>query len=264
MRNYPRLSCIYAILIIFIIILVNFGLVSAEGLPKSINLDITAPPQKKAEDQDDVILEKYKEVMEEISISEEAMEIAEQIKNMVAKLQDICMDILVTEIKGNRNDEMRFELSVSIVQQLARIEFQEPSALRGHIVVADQEKMETKMFRPVVNQITVQTLEDISKEALSALSIADLTSYFDFTRYEVVVLENKEIDGLCDYSLQVIGFEDQKWHVRVKSDTWVPYEIVVFEDDKLMGKLTLTNVVLDPGLESEELKDLPKVKEVRL
>ncbi len=65
--------------------------------------------------------------------------------------------------------------------------------------------MEAKIFQPVTNQIAVRELGDMSKEALAALNVAeDLTSYFDFTQYEIVVLETEEYNGgVEEYFLQI-------------------------------------------------------------
>lgn len=131
-------------------------------------------------------------------------------------------------------------------------------------MVLNQEKMETKTFQPVINKIRVQALEDVSKEALSALNIAQITSYFDFTQYEVDVLAEEENNNVYDYLLRVNALDGQTWFVRVKSNDWIPYEIAVYQDEVAMGIVNFSNVVLNSKLSLEELQKLPKVKEERI
>ena len=103
------------------------------------------------------------------------------------------------------------------------------------------------------------------QEALSALNVAqDITSYFDFTQYEIAVLETKEYNGVKEYSLEVRTEESEALHIRVTDDTWFPTQIIVFEDGVQAGEMTFNNVTFSPGLEREDFQNLPKVKEVRL
>lgn len=270
MRNYRGVLFIKLVLITMVLTLgfANFALASGLGKSGSLNLNLPGEEQGnnllKPGEERDIFTEKYDEVMEEISISEEAVFVVEQIKDVVLDVDTVKMSIVINEIKGQHNEELVVKLAASIRDQVGRIEFLAPSALRGHIVVADQKKMETRMFRPVVNQITVQTLEDISKEALSAMSVADLTSYFDFTQYAVAILESKEVDGVIDYLLHVLADNDQEWQVRVQSDTWMPYEIIVLENKVIVGKMSFTELELNSEIGLEELTALPKVKEVRM
>ena len=97
---------------------------------------------------------------------------------------------------------------------MVRVEFLEPSELRGYILVADQEKMESRMYQPINNQIAVRGLEDASKEVLSTLSISDLETFFDFSEYSVEVLEAAEEDEVMDYLLEVDALDELQ--VRVK------------------------------------------------
>lgn len=264
MKNLHKLSLIFLSAIMICVALSGVEPVFAEKSARPIDLDLTLPRKPESGGQEDVIEEKYREILGEVSISEQAKDIAENIKDMVATLEDISMEVLVIEVKGERSDFVGFWVGADIKQKLARVEFYEPSALRGQIAVVDQEKMETKMFQPVVNQISVWTLEDMSKEALSALNVTDITTYFDFTRYHIVVLETLENDGVQEYLLQVDALEKEAMQIRVRDDTWLPHEIVVFEDGILAGKILLGNVVLNPGFEPEQLLELPDVKEVRM
>lgn len=264
MKRYIRISIAALILICFFVIL-SFSIpVLGGGLPNSLNLDLSKPPQKEDEVKDPV-LDKYNEVMREISISDEAAQVVEQIKDAVQDVKDLTMDVLITEIRGQRNEQVFVRLLASVEKMVARAVFLEPSALRGIILVADQGKMETRTFKPVNNQIVIQTLEDVSKEALSAMNVGQqFNTYFDFSEYAVEVLEVVEKDGISDYLLQVKAINNQDWNVRVQSDTWIPYEIAIFEADVAIGKMNLSDVVLDPNLDLEKLMELPKVKEVRM
>ncbi|HBG02336.1 MAG TPA: hypothetical protein DDW87_12295, partial [Firmicutes bacterium] len=188
-----------AIMLLCSFVMVLFpGFALADDLPSTLHLDLSRPPQRE-EQSEDPILEKYHEVMQEIAISEEAAYVVEQIKGAVEGVRDLTMDVEVTEIRGQRIQSMFFTLLASAESKVARVEFLEPSELRGYILVADQEKMESRMYQPINNQIAVRGLEDASKEVLSTLSVADLDTYFDFSQYKAEVLEVTEEQGVCDY-----------------------------------------------------------------
>ncbi|NLL43789.1 MAG: hypothetical protein GX251_10680 [Firmicutes bacterium] len=247
--------------IIFILIMLVFtGFSHAKGLKGTIQLDLSQPPQ--AEEQDPV-LEKYTEIMGEISITDQAYEVVENIRTTVEDVESIAMDVEVSEIRGQRIERMFFHLQGSMESKVVRVEFKEPSELRGYILVADQEKMESRMYQPINNQIAVRGLEDASKEVLSTLSISDLDTFFDFSQYSVEVLEVVEEDGVQDYLLEVDAL-DEILQVRVKSDSWFPHEISVYEGDVFVGTMTISNVVFNPELDKEELTKLPEAKEVRM
>lgn len=249
---------------VLFLLLTVVGQVGAQGLPKSLNLDLKLPQEIETEEQD-IFEEKYREILEEISITPEAVEIVEQIKEQVTGVQSVTLGFVVTQIRGKRTEQVVGKLAAGLEQKLARVEFSTPDALRGYIMVVDQEKMETRTFRPVVNQITVQALEDMSKEAFSALSVADVTSYFDFTIYDVELISSDLQDGVCEYLLQVEGWKDQDLvQVKVKDDTWIPSELLLFEKGVFVGKVEFTNVILNGEVTAEELKNLPKVKEVKM
>lgn len=266
MKKFWESSILIIGLITSCAFLVHSGLVSGEELPKAINLDLSLPSQQvESVQKTDVIEEKYREILSEISISAEAVEVVDHIKEQITQVKTINLDFLVTQIKGRRTQQIAGKLAAGVEHKLARAEFSAPNELRGYIVVVDQEKMETKTFQPVTNQIMVQGLEDMSKEALSALSVADITSYFDFTIYDVKLLESVELDGVWEYLLEVEGWKEQDLvQVRVKSDTWIPHEILLFEESVFVGKIEFDNVVLNGDLSAEQLKDLPKVKEVKM
>ncbi|HPT82338.1 MAG TPA: hypothetical protein PLM25_00480 [Limnochordia bacterium] len=260
-------SKLVAALILVGFLVLSFSALSmAEDSPKTIQLNLGLPPA--VEEEPDEFTEKYRQVMEEISISEEAAEVVDQIKAAVEDVQDLSVDMAITEIRERRNEEVSLHLKASVVHKLARIEFEAPSAVRGMIMVADQANMEVKIFQPVTNVIVVRGLEDASKEALAALSIGQdftqLTSYLDFSQYQVEILEKAELEGVTDYLLKVDAPEDEVWYVRVKDDSWFPHEISVYKGESLQGTMRLSNVVLNPGLSVEEITSLPQVKVERI
>lgn len=265
MRNEPKR---YVIIVLLILLISSLGAkpsVFAEKEHKPITIDLDTPRSKEPEQEDDALEEKYREILAEVTISEEAELVAENIKDTITTLRDLTFNATIVQIKGGRSDSLSLAGKFGIEQGLARVEFLQPSALRGQIAVIDQEKMEAKIFQPVTNQIAVRGLEDMSKEALSALNVAqDITSYFDFTQYEIVVLETTEYNGINEYFLQVDSGDEDILQIRVREDTWFPSEIVVFEDGVRTGSITFQDVVFNPGLDREDLQNLPKVKEVRL
>ncbi|MCK9525849.1 MAG: hypothetical protein M0R49_07970 [Limnochordia bacterium] len=244
-----------------ILVIVFSSIVSADSPTGTIQLDLNKPPVVEAQDEDPV-LAKYNEVMQEISISDEAAEVVENIRAAIAGIKTITMDVDVTEIREQRIERIFVHLLASVEHVVARIEFLEPSAMRGQILVAEQGKMEVRIYQPINNQIAVRGLEDASKEVLSTLSIADLNTFFDFSEYAVDVLEVVETDGVSTYLLQV-DTDDEVLHVGVRSDTWFPHEVSVIEGEP-PGTLVFSNVVIDPDLSLDELTYLPRAKEVRM
>jgi outer membrane lipoprotein-sorting protein len=242
------------------------GVALAEDSPKKIQFNLNQPPV--VEEEPDAFTEKYEKVMSEISISDEAAEVVNQIKDVVEDIEDLCVDIAITEMRERRNEEVLLHLKVSVEHKLARLEFQGPSAVRGVIVVADQANMEVHTFQPVTNVILIRGLEDASKEALTALSmgqdLTQLTSYLDFSQYQVEILEKAEQEGITDYLLKVDAPEDETWYVRVKDDSWFPHEISVYKEGILQGTMNLSGVVLNPGLSVEEISSLPNAKVERI
>lgn len=266
MKN--RLKLCTAFILNFLLIISAVSILGfAEDAPRTIQLDLSQPPQKQ-ENAEDLFTEKYQEVMSEIIISEEAAMVVDQIKLAVEDVNDLSMDVQISEIRGHRNEVVVFYILGSVEHKAARIEFREPSHFRGLIMVAEQEKMELRTFQPVVNMITIQTLEDASKEALSALNVAqittELTSYFDFTQYHVEVLEVVEEESITEYLLEVDAPDEQIWQVRVKDDIWIPHEIVVYEEGTLLGHVRLSNMSINPEVSLEAITELPKVKEERI
>ncbi|HHY16378.1 MAG TPA: hypothetical protein GX521_09930 [Firmicutes bacterium] len=258
----------YLVLIIFVLLACSVAGIDrarAEEERKPINIDLTVPKPKQPDAAEDVLEEKYRKILAEVTISEEAKYVAVNIKDLATGLRDLGFRATIVQFKGERSDRLVLDAKLGIEQKVARLDFVEPSALRGQIAVIDQEKMEAKIFQPVTNQIAVRELGDMSKEALAALNVAeDLTSYFDFTQYEIVVLETEEYNGVEEYFLQIDSGEKETLQIRVRSDDWFPSEIIVFEDGVLTGKMMFENVEFNPGFVREELQKLPKVKEVRL
>lgn len=257
----------FAALIFVSVLVMAFSVVAwAENSPRTISLNLSLPSV--VEEEPDTFAEKYNQVMSEISITEEAAEVVGRIKSVVEDVQDLSVDIAITEIRERRNEEVLLHLKGSLEHKLARAEFHEPSAVRGMIVLADQGSTEVHIYQPVTNVIVVRALDDASKEALAALSmgqdLTQFTSYFDFSQYNVEILEKTELEGVTDYLLKVDAPEDEIWYVRVKDDSWFPHEISIFKEDVLQGTMRLSNVVLNPGLSREELTNLPKAKIERM
>lgn len=257
MKSSQKLSIATMIFIVFLLV----ALSAVEGGAKKIQL---GQPSKERQDNFEV---KYEEILEEITISSKASQVVEKIKETIMGLTDLTADVYQTQYKGDRerSEKVEGKLAIRLGESLVgRLEFRAPSALRGQIIVIDQEQGEARSYMPVTNQITVQGLEGMGEEALSFLDITDVATLFDFTQYEVLVLESVEKEGVCDYLLQVFCPEDQILHVRVKSDSWVPYEILEFAGQNLKGKLELKNTIFNRGLCGEEIRSLPQVKEFRL
>jgi outer membrane lipoprotein-sorting protein len=264
MKYSSKLS---AALILVVFLVLSFSvLVGAEDLPKPVQIKVN--PLLDSEQETETFDEKYKQAMSEISISEEAAAVVDSIKAVVEGIEDLSLDISITEMRERRNEEVCLQLKLSVEHRLARIEFKAPSAVRGMIMVADQEKMEVRTFQPVTNIILVRGLDDASKEALASLSLGqDLTqfsSYLDFSQYNVEILEKSELEGVTDFLLEVDAPGEEVWYVRVKDDSWFPHEISVYKEDVLQGTMSLSNVVTNPGLSVEDLANLPDAKVERM
>ena len=85
----------YAIIFILIMAVLS-GISEANGLKGKIQLDLSQPPQV---EETDPVLEKYTEIMSEISITDDAYEVVEQIRTTVQDVQSIAMDVEVSEIR---------------------------------------------------------------------------------------------------------------------------------------------------------------------
>lgn len=239
----------------------------AAEAPKNISLELPSREEAEGEDRGEILEDKYQEMLQEITISPEAAVVVENIKNVVAELQDLTAEICQTQYKGKRAEETQVvgKLWLAVTPKLvARLELYEPSALRGQIIVVDEEVMQARFYTPVTNQITVQNLKDIGEEALSVLEITDPASFFDFAQFEVIVLESLPQKDSTHYLLQVSGLEGKVQLVRVASDTWLPYEIAEVAEGTLTGKLELKNAVLNQSLDLEFIRNLPDVKEFYL
>ncbi|NLJ81483.1 MAG: hypothetical protein GX335_10750 [Firmicutes bacterium] len=266
MKSCGKISVSVVVLIHFLILFLLSGIGGAEGAPKKISLDLSPRPEPETGERAETLEEKYQEALDEIEISEEAAYVVENIKNALTELQDLEADVYKVEQRGTRSEEARGKLMVNFAQRLvARLEMQAPSALRGQIIVMDEEKAEAHIYMPVNNQINVLSLKDMGEEALSSLNeMIDLATLFDFSRYQVSLLSSSKKDGVNEYLLYVSGFEDQTQEVLVRDDTWIPCEILVFKDGQLTGKLELKNVVLNQLLDLETIRDLPDVKKFHL
>jgi len=201
-----------------------------------------------------------------VDMDEDAAYVVEQVNQALSQLKDITADVEVIENRSERQEVVELKFTASLAHKMVRMEFYRPSALKGQIYVADQKAMEVRMYMPVNNQIAVQRIEDMSNQAASALNVTDLDMerLFDFSRYEVAVVEAVETEGITTYTLRLTGFENQVQYVEVSSATFIPHKVTVYEGDSLMGTLTFRNVVLNQDLPPEAIAQLPAAKEVRL
>jgi outer membrane lipoprotein-sorting protein len=252
--------------LLFIVLLITAAPVMAgeNDTPASITLKL--PEIKLTDTLEEVKQFNLEEALAAVGMDEEAYHVVTQINQAIAGLQDLTADVEVVENRGERQEVVTLKLCASLAHKIVRMEFFQPSALKGQIYVADQKAMEVRMYMPVNNQIAVQRMEDLSGQAANALSITDLDleTLFDFSQYEVALVGAAEEGEVISYTLRLTGFEDQVQYVEVRSDTFVPHKVLVYEDEALLGSLTFTNVVLDQDLSAETLVRLPAAKEVRL
>lgn len=254
----------FGIILILFVLFLSSTVGAAEGVetPKKLNLNLESSPT--VEEAVESIEKLYQELLDEVHISEEASQVVKSISETISGLQDLSADIEVTQYKGERADKVTGHLMVSAVHKAARLEFNSPSALRGQIILADQGNMEVRVYMPVTNEIVIQSMSDMGEEAAAYINVTDVSTLFDFSQYAVEVLESSTIDEVQHYLLQITGYDDQVQYVRVGSDTWIPYEITVYEDGLLFGELLFINAKLDQSFTEEEIKQLPKAKETRL
>ncbi len=253
--------------LLLIVLVIGAAPVFAGEMEKPATITLKLPEVKLSDAlEEDVKQFDIEAVLEEIEMDEDAYYVVDQINQAISQLRDIVADVELVENRGERQEVVTLRFTASLVHKMVRMEFFQPSALKGQIYVADQKAMEVRMYMPVNNQIAVQRIEDLSNEAANALSITDLDleRLFDFSRYEVALVEAVEHDGVITYTLRLTGFEDQVQYVEVRSDTFIPHKILVYENDALLGSLTFKDMVLDQDLSAEAIAQLPAAKEVRL
>ncbi len=255
---------IILILLFTFLLLSSFPVGAAEDVETPKKIDLNWKPNPTVEEAVESIEELYQELLDEVQISEEASCVVGSISEVIKNLQDLSADIEVTQYKRERADKATGRLMVSAVHKAARLELYSPSALRGQIILADQGNMEVRIYMPVTNEIAIQSMSDMGEEAAAYINVTDVSTLFDFSQYAVEVLESFTIDEIHHYLLQITGYDNQVQYVRVASDTWIPYEITVYEDGLLVGELLFVNVKLDQSLTEEEIRLLPKAKETRL
>jgi len=235
------------------------------SLPANITLKL---PELKLSDEleEEVSHLSFESVLEQVEVDDETVQIITKINEAIADLQDIEANVEFVEIRGDRREVVSAKFFASLKHKVVRMEFSAPSALRGQIFVADQNAMEVRMYTPVNNHITIQRMEDMSNQAANSLNLTnlDIQSLFDFSHYAVELVDYLEEEGVTTYTLRVTGFEDQVQLIRVKSDTFIPDEILEYENDILIRTLNFTGVKLDQDLSAETIAKLPAVREMRL
>ena len=220
------------ILILFFsfLLLSSFPVGAAEEVETSKKIDLNWKPNPTVEEAVESIEKLYQELLDEVHISEEASQVVKNISETISSLQDLLADIEVTQYKRDRADKATGRLMVSAVHKAARLELRSPSALRGQIILADQGNMEVRIYMPVTNEIAIQSMSDMGEEAAAYINVTDVGNLFDFSQYAVEMLESFAVDEVHHYLLQITGYDNQVQYVRVGSDTWIPYEITVYED----------------------------------
>ena len=108
MRNKLKLYVIIFLCAVLITLWGGANLASAEEEQetKPITIDLNTPRVQPNEDdgEEDLLEEKYHEILSELTISEEAKLVAENIKNMITTIKDLTLDITIVQIKGERSD----------------------------------------------------------------------------------------------------------------------------------------------------------------
>lgn len=190
-------------------------------------------------------------------------EILEYSQQAVMEIEDIQADVDITQHTNKRANKTVAKLQASVVHQVARVELSEPSALRGQIIVADQADMKVRIYMPIADSIMVQSIEAMAEDQGFTGDLLDVTSLFDFSDYSVSLLEVIETEeAATTYLLQVEGFDEYTQKVYVTSDTWLPNKIEIYEDNTLTGVLKLDNLQINKDLAVEQLRALPKVREI--
>ena len=115
MKYSSKLS---AALILVVFLVLSFSvLVGAEDLPKPVQIKVN--PLLDSEQETETFDEKYKQAMSEISISEEAAAVVDSIKAVVEGIEDLSLDISITEMRERRNEEVCLQLKLSVEHRLA-------------------------------------------------------------------------------------------------------------------------------------------------
>ncbi len=190
-------------------------------------------------------------------------ELIEHAQERAVTLKDFSADVEIVQKQQRRTVTTVAFIQASQKWGLMRLELREPSVLRGQIIVADQETLEIKMYLPIADQIMIRDVESMGQEAGIPLDMDNLGAIFDFYDYDVEIKEVLNSEEGYTYVLEVTGIEEQTQRIWLRDSDWVPYQIEVYEDDVLLGTLTLRNVTFDQCFSREELAALPDVRVFR-
>ena len=131
--------------LLFIVLLITAAPVMAgeNDTPASITLKL---PEIKLTDtlEEEVKQFNLEEALAAVGMDEKAYYVVTQINQAIAGLQDLTADVEVVENRGERQEVVTLKLCASLAHKIVRMEFFQPSALKGQIYVADQKAMEVR------------------------------------------------------------------------------------------------------------------------
>ena len=189
--------------------------------------------------------------------------ILDRARDRALTIEDFTTDVEIVQVQGNRTVTTKAHMQASQLYGIFRLELQEPSVLRGQIIVADQETLEIRMYLPIADQIMIRDVESLGEEAGIGLDMDNLGGVFDFYDYDLILKESELHEEGYVYALAMTGFEDQTQVFWVRDWDWVPFKIEVYEEEQWLGTLHLHNVVFDQELSRDQLAELPNVKTFR-
>ncbi len=194
-------------------------------------------------------------------------QVLDRMEERALSIQDFSAGMEITHKLEEREQTVKAKLQASQELGLLRLELEEPNVLRGQIIVVEQETAEVKMYMPIADQIMVREAEEVGEEAGMPLDMQNLSSLFEFYDYDVEMKDYKQEEWNGEsgyvYVLEVTGIEEQTQVLWLRDKDWVPYQIEVYEDERLIGTMELKDIAFDQELSRDELAELPDVREFR-
>ncbi len=189
-------------------------------------------------------------------------ELTAKVESELTAIEDFRGVLTINQVTGERTEEMKMQIGASQVLGIARLEVIDHWLFEGMIFVADQESAKVRTYTPILHQIMVGNIEDLGAEAGLALDFTDLTSVFDLQTLETELVDIKHSDTGDVYVVRLSGVVDQVQYIWIDHQ-FRPYQLEVYEEERFVGSMILIDLVVNPGLTTQQLTDLPEVPEVR-
>lgn len=198
--------------------------------------------------------------VEELSYNE----LVNKVEASLAQVEDFSAEVRIELIENERQNVTRLQVKASQVNEIARLEFYEPSVLAGQIIVADTQESQVSIFMPIIQQIIISPLEVVGADLGLGIDFTDLSGIFDFSSLSGTILEVENSDSGLNYCVELNAFDQQQTQYVWIGEDFMPYKITIYDNQNYLGSLELENLVTNQELTKQELVSLPNVIQVKL